>query len=453
MTLEPSHHLHRDGWSLGLEDALAGEPGEQRERLTLADSFLVVEHLQIPQTLVPDLHRLVLLAVAPLPGPAERVQRRSETRRPVRGQRAGPNALAQQFPAGLGELARRAELTAQGGEPERVHAALAQRPIEPLAVARFGIGPDDVGAEQERRELPSGDADDDESQQRQRRAHDRLIGQRQPQREIVGASASADLVRSQTGEERSVERLSHRRAARAEIRHDDAQHPGRVVFEPDAHLARDVPELGVIVLVPVAAHRSGRPGLEALDGDFDVIHFHDYKGLGFYTCEGRRQGIALRKTRIVLQLHGPTRWTVESNRQFFSEESQLIADRMERGSVEMADVRVSPSDYLAGWVRTHWNLPDTCEIETIPNLCSLLEQRLRRTRRRNASKEGTGPIRNLVIFGRHEARKGIDVASSALSRLDDLLVERLRPIPVESKHVALPNNPVAGADLHQYAAD
>lgn len=164
--------------------------------------------------------------------------------------------------------------------------------------------------------------------------------------------------------------------------------------------------------------------LQELDGDFDVIHFHDYKGLAFYSCEGRRQGIALRDTKIVVQLHGPTRWTVETNRRFFSEESQLIADHLERRSVEMADLRVSPSDYLTGWVKSNWNLSENCEIETIPNLCSLLEQRLRRTRRQSSSNAKAGGVRNLVIFGRHEARKGIDVASSALTRLNEFLTDQ-----------------------------
>jgi len=164
--------------------------------------------------------------------------------------------------------------------------------------------------------------------------------------------------------------------------------------------------------------------LQELDGDFDIIHFHDYRGLAFYSCEARRQGIALQNSQIVVQLHGPTRWTVESNRKFFSEESQLVADHLERRSVEMADRLVSPSDYLTGWVKENWKLPEDCEIETIPNLCSLLEQRLRRTRRQTRSSTQSGQIKNLVIFGRHEARKGIDVASSALTRMNQLLSEQ-----------------------------
>ena len=164
--------------------------------------------------------------------------------------------------------------------------------------------------------------------------------------------------------------------------------------------------------------------LRELDGDFDVVHFHDYRGLGFYACEGKRQGIALQETELVVQLHGPTRWTIESNRRFFFDEAQLLADHLERGSVEMADVRVSPSAYLADWARSSWGLSEECEIETIPNLCALLERRLRRTRRKSSVKQTDGPVRNLVIFGRHEDRKGIDIASSALSRLNETLAAR-----------------------------
>lgn len=163
--------------------------------------------------------------------------------------------------------------------------------------------------------------------------------------------------------------------------------------------------------------------LRESDGDFDVVHFHDYKGLGFYACEGRRQGLALHRTRIVVQLHGPTRWTVEANGRFFTEDAQVLADHLERRSVELADERISPSAYLADWVARRWGPEGDLAVRVIPNLCGRLEDRLGRIRARRASGGPGARVRNLVIFGRHEDRKGIDVAVAALGRLDARLAE------------------------------
>jgi len=160
------------------------------------------------------------------------------------------------------------------------------------------------------------------------------------------------------------------------------------------------------------------------DGDFDFVHFHDYKGLGYHTCEGKRQGIGLSDTQLVCQLHGPTRWTIEANQNFFVHEFQLIADHLEKKTVELADIVVSPSQYLADWACEEWGLCSDRKIEVIPNLCRLLQQRLRRTRTRSSSERVNGRFENLVIFGRHEDRKGIDIACAALTKIGDSLASR-----------------------------
>ena len=92
--------------------------------------------------------------------------------------------------------------------------------------------------------------------------------------------------------------------------------------------------------------------LESSGVDYDVLHFHDYKGLGFFPLSAKRQGLAFSNTRMVVQLHGPTRWTLDANQAAFSSRDQLVVDFMERRSMGWADELISPSHYLVEWLRT-----------------------------------------------------------------------------------------------------
>src|SRR5690349_18484671 len=63
---------------------------------------------------------------------------------------------------------------------------------------------------------------------------------------------------------------------------------------------------------------------------YDVVHFHDYKGLGHLSMLAKKQGLGFATTTFVVQVHGPTRWTLEANDHPFSHEDQLKIDHMER---------------------------------------------------------------------------------------------------------------------------
>src|SRR4249919_997042 len=75
---------------------------------------------------------------------------------------------------------------------------------------------------------------------------------------------------------------------------------------------------------------------------YDYIHFHDYKGLGFFATTAKKQGLSFADSTLVVQLHGPTRWTMDANSAFFGHEDQLVIDHLERGAIRNADHVVSP---------------------------------------------------------------------------------------------------------------
>lgn len=153
---------------------------------------------------------------------------------------------------------------------------------------------------------------------------------------------------------------------------------------------------------------------------YDFVHFHDYKGLGFFSINAKRQGLAFADSRMVVQLHGPTRWTIEANQAFFIHEDQLKIDFLERKSIENADIVVSPSQYLVDWLREHgFVLPAPECVRVLKNVCSeIVHETARFTRSDDAS---GGPVTDLVLFARHEDRKGFAVFCDALDLAEETL--------------------------------
>ena len=66
---------------------------------------------------------------------------------------------------------------------------------------------------------------------------------------------------------------------------------------------------------------------------YDAIHFHDYKGLAFFSTSAKKQGLSFKNTKLIIQMHGPTSWTIDVNKTLYCHEDQLIIDFMERESI------------------------------------------------------------------------------------------------------------------------
>jgi glycosyltransferase involved in cell wall biosynthesis len=174
----------------------------------------------------------------------------------------------------------------------------------------------------------------------------------------------------------------------------------------------------------VFAHLRARPA------PYDVVHFHDYKGLGHFCLAAKKQRLAFLETIFVVQVHGPTRWTLEANTHDFTHEDQLKIDFLERGSIAGADVVVSPSRYMLDWLaRQGWATPAGCT-HVIQNPCAKLQAIRPHTTPGNTpgatpALSGAPPRRadEIVLFARHEERKGIVEFCNALDLLADELAE------------------------------
>ena len=151
------------------------------------------------------------------------------------------------------------------------------------------------------------------------------------------------------------------------------------------------------------------------DKHFDVVHCHEWRGVGFYTALAKRQGLCLSNAVLCVGAHSPTLWHLEGMNER-ADADALEVDFMERESVALADVLWSPSDHMIAWMRREgWTLP-----RRIIRRQYLLLDQVRADARPDQVPADDRPARRapeLVFFGRLETRKGLDLFCDALDRL------------------------------------
>ena len=153
---------------------------------------------------------------------------------------------------------------------------------------------------------------------------------------------------------------------------------------------------------------------------FDVVHYHEWRGLGFFAATARHAGQGLQNTALVCQLHSPTGWHRRYSEGFARHEQDAEISFMERRSAELADLVYSPSAYLLDWVRQEgWRLPG--EVACHPNL---LPRGFDARQAPMPAARDPRAVEELVFFGRLEERKGLDLFCGAVARL-----ARTGPLP------------------------
>jgi glycosyltransferase involved in cell wall biosynthesis len=141
---------------------------------------------------------------------------------------------------------------------------------------------------------------------------------------------------------------------------------------------------------------------------FDVIHFHDWRGIGYWLTVAKRCGLAFRDTLLICQAHGQTLWHIEHSGGFLASLRDLETDWLERRSVEGADLLHAPSAYMIRWMQGRgWRLPERRWVR--PNLLPACFA--------TAPAHSAAPLSEPVFFGRLETRKGLELFCQAISRL------------------------------------
>ena len=148
-----------------------------------------------------------------------------------------------------------------------------------------------------------------------------------------------------------------------------------------------------------------------LENNFDAIHFSEWKGPGYFTLLAKHQGLAFANTLLCVHTHGPTLWHKLSNSELVTQIEDLENDFVERASVKLADVVVSPSRYLFDWMKEQgWELPAECYVQQYVRPATARKPLPRRD-------DSPHRIEELVFFGRLEHRKGLVLFCDALDKL------------------------------------
>jgi len=159
----------------------------------------------------------------------------------------------------------------------------------------------------------------------------------------------------------------------------------------------------------------------------DVVVVQDLGAPAYTALRLRRLGLAFERTSFVAFCHGTRRWVADVSRKIRVLPGAHAVAVLEQASVELADAVVSPSAYLADWMRGEgWRLPtNTFVIPHVSRAAATGEGR-------PAPVEPGERVERIAFFGRLEERKGVGPFVEAVNSLDaDVDVEFLgRPTPL-----------------------
>lgn len=151
--------------------------------------------------------------------------------------------------------------------------------------------------------------------------------------------------------------------------------------------------------------------LRVRNSSFDIIHFADFQGHGYYTVLAKFLGLSFANSTIVVTTHGPNRWALTANGGTLNNIELIEVDFLEQQSIRLADVLISPSKYLLQWQSlqgwTPRNPPRVMPL-LVPQAAKQLVEDVVRAAGVNADDPDVArTVTELVFFGRLEVRKGI----------------------------------------------
>jgi glycosyltransferase involved in cell wall biosynthesis len=151
----------------------------------------------------------------------------------------------------------------------------------------------------------------------------------------------------------------------------------------------------------------------------DVVIAQDLAAPAYVALRLRQAGLGFEDTLFIVYCHGTRQWITDVSRKARVLPGALAIGVMERASIELADVVVSPSAYLLDWMRSQdWRLPERSLV--IPYLT-----RSAATGQPAPRREGAGGVNRLVFFGRLEERKGLRPFAAGLDALDERLLAKV----------------------------
>lgn len=144
---------------------------------------------------------------------------------------------------------------------------------------------------------------------------------------------------------------------------------------------------------------------------FDIIHFPEWKGPGYYCLLAKHQGLAFADTLFCVQAHGPSWWRKTVDSEYMECIEDLELSFLEQESVRLADVLVSGSEYLLNWMlEAKWKLPQRTYVRQFPAPHHM-------NRSVEVQDSGLRAVGELVFSGSLEQRCGLALFCDTLDRM------------------------------------
>lgn len=160
--------------------------------------------------------------------------------------------------------------------------------------------------------------------------------------------------------------------------------------------------------------------LKERDGEFDVIVFSECQAHGFHSLAAKKAGIAFARTLLAVGPHGSLRWCREGMQSPLTGVQDLALNAAEEHMAEWADVVISPTQHMLGWIQSSgWRVATQHFVhQTVlpvdaPRLARLAGEGVLWP----AGDRHEAAIREVVFFGRLETRKGLRLFVNAVSLL------------------------------------
>ncbi len=144
------------------------------------------------------------------------------------------------------------------------------------------------------------------------------------------------------------------------------------------------------------------------NNNFDFVHFPEWRGNAYHTLQNKK---LFKNTEFIVETHSPTLWHFYGDGGVNPTNDMIRTDEMERFTVSHADKVISPSRYMLDWMQqNNWKI--CLDNQVIPNLIEA------------GYNNSTPPIHShkineIVLFGRLELRKGVDIFCDAIKAINN----------------------------------
>lgn len=194
----------------------------------------------------------------------------------------------------------------------------------------------------------------------------------------------------------------------------------RKVYEEKGVKVVALPAFRRFALSPASDSKYIRLSYEAYlwlkDHHFDVIHFHEWHGQGYYATLAKHQGLHFQRTLLVTTIHCPSLFFLQGSSMMLKSFNYLSSDFLERKQVYHSDVVLSPSAFMLNWVQGNgWELPEDTFLQQ--NILSSAVRNLKQSKTNYPHSSEKIYVKEFVYFGRIEVLKGVFQFCDALDIL------------------------------------